>query len=92
MNRLAWYLAAKRRARGYSVADLAVRLGYRDSRKAVHRILRFERDGHCSDTLLIRLADALALDYATVLELIERDATVACHLNGKHKSPRLGGI
>jgi hypothetical protein len=80
-SRVAWYVAAKRRASGMTVVDLAARLGYRNPRKGVRRLVRFEHDGQCSDTMLVRLADALCLDYSTMLELCERDKPAP--VNGK---------
>ena len=74
-SRVSCYVAAKRRAQGLSVEALAVRLGYRDLRKGIRRVLRVEHDGVCSDALLVNLAEALGLSYGTVLDLIERDAT-----------------
>lgn len=72
-NRVGWYFRAKRQARGLSVEALAARLDCQNLRKATRRIVRLELDGQCPETLLVRIADALAVDYATVLELAERD-------------------
>jgi transcriptional regulator with XRE-family HTH domain len=72
-SRLAWYLRAKRRAKGLTIEALAMRLGYRNVRKGAHRILRFEHDGRCSHGLLVNLVDGLGLSYETVLDLVEKD-------------------
>jgi hypothetical protein len=73
-SRLGWYCRAKRRAQGFTVEALAVRLGYRNLRKGVHWILHFEHDGTGSENLLINVVDILGLNYCTIFKLIEQDA------------------
>jgi len=72
-SRLGWYFRAKRLAQGLSVEALAGRMGYRNRRKGGRRILRFERDGQCSDTFLVNLTDVLGVNANTVLDLLTRD-------------------
>lgn len=72
-SRVSWYVRAKRLKQGLSIEALAVRLGYRNIRKGAHRLLRFERDGRCSDEFLVRLTDALGLSAHVVLDLLTRD-------------------
>src|SRR5438309_1302660 len=72
-SRLGWFFRAKRLAQGLSVEVVARRLGYRNTRKGVHRILRFERDGLCSDNFLVNLTDALGVSAHAVLDLLTRD-------------------
>lgn len=72
-SRLGWYFKAKRLARGLSIETLAAFVGYRNLKKGTHRILRFEHDGQCPDTLLINLADALGINYHTILDIMDRD-------------------
>ena len=73
-SRLGWYLGAKRRAHGLTVEALAVRLGYRDVKKGIQRIQCLEHHGRGPAGLLINLADTLGINYATILDLVERDA------------------
>jgi transcriptional regulator with XRE-family HTH domain len=73
-SRLGWYFRAKRLRLGLTAEALAVRVGYKSVKKGVRRILRLERDGHGSDTLIANLAEALGIDFSTVLDLQERDA------------------
>jgi transcriptional regulator with XRE-family HTH domain len=73
-SRLGWYYRQKRLRLGLTVETLAVRLGYRNVRKGVRRLLRFEHTGYAPDALLAKLADALGIDYGTTLDLMERDA------------------
>jgi transcriptional regulator with XRE-family HTH domain len=73
-SRLGWYFRAKRLRLGLTAEVLAVRVGYKSVKKGVRRILRLERDGHGSDTLIANLAEALGIDFSTVLDLQERDA------------------
>lgn len=72
-SRVGWYFRAKRLKQGVSVEALAERLGYRNVRKGAHRLLRFERDGQCSDEFLVRLTDVLGLSAHVVLDLLTRD-------------------
>jgi transcriptional regulator with XRE-family HTH domain len=76
MTRLGWYCRAKRRARGLTAEALAVQLGYRNVRKGVRRILRLENCGQFRDNMLVNLTDALGVSYATILDLVERDAAL----------------
>ncbi len=72
-SRVGWYFRAKRLAQGLSVEAVAARLGYRNIRKGARRLLRFERDGRCSDEFLVRLTDALGVNVHVVLDLLTRD-------------------
>lgn len=72
-SRVGWFFRAKRLKQGMSVEALAGRLGYRNVRKGAHRLLRFERDGQCSDEFLVRLTDVLGLSAHVVLDLLTRN-------------------
>ena len=72
-TRLGWYFRAKRQCRGLTLSALARLVGYRNVRKGVRRILRFELHGHCPDTLLVNLAETLGIHYHVLLDLMERD-------------------
>ena len=71
-TRLGWYFRAKRLKQGLTPEALAGCLGYRNIRKGARRILRFEREGRCSDNFLVRMTEALGISCDTVLDLITR--------------------
>jgi len=73
MNHLGDFFHSQRIRHGLSLGDLARRLGYRNISKGANRIARLEREGTVTDELLTALADALAVDLATVERLIEQD-------------------
>lgn len=62
-----------RLAKKLSLGDLARLVGYQNIAKGANRIVRFERNGIIDDELLIKLARALAINWATVEELAEQD-------------------
>lgn len=69
-----------RHARGGRKSALARLVGYRNVQKGVRRILRLERDGHASDTLIANVAEALGIEFGTVLDLQERDRASSPYL------------
>ena len=73
-SRTGWYFRAKRLAQGLTVESVAAQLRYRNLRKGVHRLPRFEHDGIGSDKLFIGYTLILGLDYKVVLKLVEQDA------------------
>jgi|LSQX01.2.fsa_nt_gb transcriptional regulator with XRE-family HTH domain len=62
-----------RLSRGVSLSQLARQVGYRNVSKGCRRIGTFEQTGQVTDDLLMKLANALGIDAATVEELKERD-------------------
>lgn len=70
LRHLANHFRTVRQARGLTMRDLAVLVGYRDSRKIAGRIGWFEQTGSIKEELLARLADALGIEYPTVEPLL----------------------
>jgi transcriptional regulator with XRE-family HTH domain len=73
MKQVASHFKAQRLAQSLSLGDLARLIGYKNTGKGANRIVRFEREGVIDVQLLIKLALALAIDWATVQELAEQD-------------------
>jgi transcriptional regulator with XRE-family HTH domain len=72
-NHLGGYFKERRGKRGLGLGQLARLLGYRNVSKGSNRIARFERGGAVTEDLLLRLAEALGIDLATVEGLLEED-------------------
>ena len=90
-TRLGWYIfCAKCQCRGLTLSALARLVVYRNVRKGVRRILRFELHGHCPDTLLVNLAETLGIHYHVVLvDLMERGDLDASPLSMPFPPPRI---
>jgi transcriptional regulator with XRE-family HTH domain len=67
------HFKAQRLARNLNPADLARMIGYRNIAKGANKVLRFERDGIVKEDLLIKIAEALGIDWATVEQLTDQD-------------------
>ena len=67
------HVKAQRLAQNLTFGDLARLVGYKNIAKGANRIVRFEREGIVDDELLIKIAKALAIDWATVEELADQD-------------------
>jgi transcriptional regulator with XRE-family HTH domain len=73
INRLGSYFRDQRIQQGLSLGQLARFVGYRNVSKGSNKIIRFEREGQITEELLVRLADALGIDFTTVEQLIEQE-------------------
>jgi hypothetical protein len=73
MKRLSSHFKAQRLARNLSPGELARLVGYKNIAKGANKVVRFERQGIIRDDLLIKIAKALAIDWATVEELADQD-------------------
>ncbi len=73
MKRLRSHFKSTRLARNLSRGDLARLVGYKNISRGANRIVRFEREGIIDDELLIKIAKALKIDWATVERLAEQD-------------------
>jgi len=67
------HFKSERLAKNLSLGDLARLVGYKNVAKGANRIIRFEREGVITDELLIKLAKALDIDWATVEALAQQD-------------------
>lgn len=72
-NRLGKHFKSVRLDHGFSLGELARLAGYRNACKGSNRISRFEQDGTIKENLLMKLAEALSIEWLTVEELIEQD-------------------
>jgi transcriptional regulator with XRE-family HTH domain len=72
-NYLGSYFREQRLQQGLSLGQLARLIGYCNVSKGANKIVSFEREGVISEELLARLAEALAIDFATVETLIDQD-------------------
>ncbi len=72
-NDLGSYFRDQRIRQDISLGQFARRLGYRNVSKGANRIVRFEREGVITETLLIHLAEELRIDMATVERLMDED-------------------
>jgi hypothetical protein len=70
MKALGTILRLVRQARGLGLEDVARHLGHRDQRKGVRRLMVIEATGQASDDMLVRLAEALDLDWADLEEVL----------------------
>lgn len=80
---LARHFRGARLAKGRSLDALARQTHYGRPKKTARRIARFERDGHISEELLARLADALDIDLPTVEELVAAPFPASYVLQGQ---------
>jgi transcriptional regulator with XRE-family HTH domain len=64
---------ARRVAFGWSLGEVARRLGYRNTSKAANKVLRLERQGEAEDGFLHRLAAVLGVTEHEVREVIRAD-------------------
>jgi hypothetical protein len=71
--RVSSHFKAQRLAQNLNLGELARLVGYKNIAKGANRIVRFEREGIIRDDLLIKIARALEIDWATVEELGEQD-------------------
>ncbi len=58
---------------GWTLAEVARRLGYRNVSKACNKVLRLERDGVADDDFLLRLAAVLGISEGVVRYLTRQD-------------------
>lgn len=72
-NHLGTYFRDQRIQQGLSLGTLARTVGYRNVSKGSNKIVRFEREGAVTEELLVRLAEALGIDFDTVQRLIDED-------------------
>jgi transcriptional regulator with XRE-family HTH domain len=70
---LSSHFKAQRLARSLNLGDLARLVGYRNIGKGMNRILRFEREDIVKEDLLLKIAGALGIDWATVEQLADQD-------------------
>jgi hypothetical protein len=73
MNRTGRYLAERREARGFTRAQLAAAVGYRNIGKGARRIVALERENAAVGDLVERVVRALDLDPEHVRSLVEAD-------------------
>jgi len=73
MNRLGKHFKSVRQERGISLGTLARMIGYKNVGKGANRINLFEQQGDIKEDLLMKLAEALSIDWLTVEDLIEKD-------------------
>ena len=71
--RVPTYCKDQRLAKNLSRGDLSRLVGYKNIGKGANRIFQFEREGIIDDELLVKIAAALKIDWATVEELAQRD-------------------
>lgn len=72
-NHLGDFFHHRRIERGLSLGQLARLVRYRNTNKGTRRILRFERDGTIQPDLLVKVAEALGIDWGIVEELADKD-------------------
>ncbi len=71
--RVASHFKAQRLAKNLNLGELARLVGYKNIGKGANCIVRFERQGIINDDLLIKMAKALEIDWATVEEIAAQD-------------------
>lgn len=72
-NYLGEWFWSIRRGHGWSLAEVARRLGYANVSKACNKVLRLERDGVADDHFLRRLAPVLGISEGVVIYLTRQD-------------------
>lgn len=72
-NHLGELFRARRAALGWSLGEVARRLGTKNVSKACNRVVRLEREGEVEDHFLPRLAATLDVDEYAVREAIRAD-------------------
>jgi hypothetical protein len=72
-TRLSEHFRQRRLALELKHGEVARRLGYRSVAGGANKIVRFEQSGDIDAGLLLRLAEVLDVDRATIGELIEQD-------------------
>jgi transcriptional regulator with XRE-family HTH domain len=72
-NHLGELFRARRAALGWSLGEVARRLGYRNVSKAANKVLRLERLGDAEDGFLLRLAAVLGITGHAVRDAIRAD-------------------
>jgi transcriptional regulator with XRE-family HTH domain len=72
-NHLGELFRARRAALGWSLGEVARRLGYRNASKAANKVLRLERLGDAEDGFLLRLAAVLGITEQEVREASRAD-------------------
>ena len=71
--RLSSHFKSRRLARNLNPGEVARLVGYKNIAKGANRIVRFEREGIVKEDLLIKIAEVLEVDWATVEQLAEQD-------------------
>jgi transcriptional regulator with XRE-family HTH domain len=71
--KLSSHFKSQRLASDLSPCDLAKLVGYKNVAKGANRIVQFEREGIIKEDLLIKIAEALEIDWAMVEELADED-------------------
>jgi transcriptional regulator with XRE-family HTH domain len=64
------HLRAVRQARGLTPAEVARRLGHRNPHRGARRLMTIEATGIVNEEMLVRLAEALELDWADFEEVL----------------------
>ena len=72
-NHLGELFRRRRAAIGWSLGEVARRLGSKNVSKACNRIVRLEREGHVEDHLLLRLAAVLGVTEHAARDAIRAD-------------------
>lgn len=72
-SKLGEHFRTERERKGLTLGQLARLAGYRNASKGARRISVFEREGMVKEDLLVKLAEALKIDWLTVLDLEEQD-------------------
>ncbi len=73
MSNLGAFISAERKRRGLTLKQLALLVGYRNVAKGIRRLAGLEQTGLAKPDLLMKVADALDLDWTAVERLAEVD-------------------
>lgn len=72
-NYVGTFFKTRRMEKGWAVADLARKIGYKNLTKGANRIHRLEQGGTIPEQLLRKLINALEIDFLTLQKLKEED-------------------
>jgi len=72
-SKLGEYCRTQRIAKGLTLGQLAVQVGYRNLGKGTNRLHQFETTGEIHSELLGKIVQVLGLDAALIRQLIEQD-------------------
>lgn len=73
MSHLGDYFHCERKCRMLTLAQVARLVGYRNINKGVRRLLLFEQKGFIKTDLLVKVAEALHMDWQIIEELADDD-------------------
>ncbi len=70
MKNIGQLLREARQANGLNLEQVASRIGYRNTKKGVHKLMAIEATGVVRDETLVRLVEVLQLDWCEVQDML----------------------